>query len=220
MQQEPVIIWQSEHLLALNKPPGMPAQPDPSGGPSALEWAEHTFSQKFHLVHRLDRPVSGLLLLAKDAEAMAAMSLLFQHRLVQKEYLAVVQNPPPETEGHLTHFLQKNAAQNRAKTFETNEKGTMRAELAYRALGSSERYHLLHVELLTGKHHQIRAQLAAIGCPVKGDVKYGARRGNRDRSIHLHAWRLSFRGPYGTEEVRLEAPLPEEPLWQAFAAEL
>lgn len=218
MSQHPNILWQNEHLLALNKPPGMPAQPDPSGDLSALEWAERMFFPKMHLVHRLDRPVSGLLLLAKDPETMAAMSLSFRSRLVRKEYLAVVQNLPPEAEGHLAHFLQKNTTQNRVKTFETHEKGTVKAELAYRVLGSSERYHLLHIELLTGKHHQIRAQLAAIGCPIKGDVKYGARRSNRDRSIHLHAWRLSFQIPGGTQETRLEAPLPDEPLWQVFVA--
>ena len=117
----------------------------------------------------------------------------------------------------MIHFLKKNEAKNLATVFETEQAGTERSELQYRVLGNSERYHLLHIRLITGRHHQIRAQLGAIGCPVRGDVKYGFQRNNPDRSIQLHAWRLAFDHPVSGERVQLEAPIPEDSIWAAFA---
>lgn len=211
------ILHENPAFLVVNKPAGLATQPDKTGDESLLLLAEKHCGHPLHLVHRLDRPVSGLVLLAKTAEAMSLFSAQFQARAVQKEYLAVVQNPPPKSEGALVHFLKKNSQKNIATAFEQEQPGTERAELRYHLLDSSERYHLLHIQLISGRHHQIRAQLAAIGCPIKGDVKYGARRSNPDRSIHLHAWRLAFDNPATGERITLEAPRPEEVLWQAFA---
>jgi 23S rRNA pseudouridine1911/1915/1917 synthase len=130
--------------------------------------------------------------------------------------LAAVQNCPPQPEACLIHFLRKNAATNRSVLCPEEWPGAERAEMQYRIAGSSDRYYLLEIQLLTGRHHQIRAQLAAIGCPVKGDVKYGARRSNPDRSIHLHAWRLVFDHPVSGERIALEAPAPDDAVWRAF----
>lgn len=211
------ILFEDTLLLAVNKPPGMPAQPDKSGDESALQWGEIHCRQALHPVHRLDRPASGVLVLAKTPAAMTLLQRQFQQHTIEKDYLAIVGAPPPAQEGTLNHFLQKNAAKNRTDVLPGERPGTEHAELHYRLLGSSERYHLLLVRLITGRHHQIRAQLAAIGCPIKGDVKYGFRRGNRDRSIHLHAWRLAFEHPGSGEWMRLEAPLPvEDPVWAAM----
>lgn len=211
------IIKENEAFLVLNKAPGLATQPDKTGDTSLLSLAEAHCGHDLHLVHRIDRPVSGLVLLAKTREAMTLFSGLFRSRAVRKEYLAIVQGTLPQNEGVLLHFLKKNQAKNTARAFETEQPGSERAELHYRLLKSGTNYHLLHIELLTGRHHQIRAQLAAIGCPIKGDVKYGARRGNADRSIHLHSWRLEFEHPATGETLRLEAAVPEESLWQALA---
>lgn len=211
------ILYEDSLLLALNKPAGMPAQADKTGDPAVLQWAESHCELPLHPVHRLDRPASGVLLLAKTKAGMTALQRQFQEQLVEKEYLAVVAAPPPEPEGTLIHFLQKNSAQNRATAHTAQTPGSERAELHYRLLGSSDRYHLLYIRLVTGRHHQIRAQLAAIGCPIKGDVKYGARRSNRDRSIHLHAWRLAFEHPGTGEWMQLTAPPDaDDPVWVAM----
>ncbi|MBK9336539.1 MAG: RluA family pseudouridine synthase [Lewinellaceae bacterium] len=213
----PTILFQDSILLAVNKPAGMPTQADKTGDMPLLQWAEAECGQSLHLVHRLDRPAGGVILLAKTREAMTQLQQQFQVHAIEKEYLAVVATLPPEPEGVLIHHLQKNAAKNRSFASAEERENTERAELHYRLLGSSTRYHLLHIRLITGRHHQIRAQLAAIGCPIKGDVKYGARRGNQDRSIHLHAWRLSFEHPGTGAWMQLEAPLPDnDPVWEAL----
>nr|MBP6829000.1 RNA pseudouridine synthase [Saprospiraceae bacterium] len=182
------------------------------------EQVEAYCKQPLHAVNRLDRPVSGLVVFAKTKSAMTALTEQFRNRSVEKTYLAVVQELPAEPEGTLVHFLRKNEAKNLAKAFTEEQPGTERAEIRYRLLGSSERYHLLEIQLITGRHHQIRAQLAAIGSPVKGDVKYGFRRSNRDRSIHLHAWRIAFDHPVSGERIRLEAlPPKEDAVWKALS---
>lgn len=211
------ILYKNNQLLVASKPAGLPVQSDQTGDKSFLQMAEAYCHHPLLLVHRLDRPVSGLVLFAKTKTAAQSLSRQFGARSVEKEYLAVVQNPPPEPSGTLVHYFRKNAAKNVTVAHADELPGSERGELRYQLLGSSERYHLLHIQLITGRHHQIRAQLAAIGCPVKGDVKYGARRSNTDRSIHLHAWRLAFDHPVSGERVRLEAALPSgDPVWEAF----
>lgn len=210
------ILQENPAFLVVNKPAGLAAQPDKTGDESLLALAEAHCGHPLHLVHRIDRPTTGLVLFAKSAEAMAIISAQFQARTVQKDYLAVVQNMPPKPADTLLHFLKKNPVKNTSRAFDEEQPGAERAELRYQILDSSKHYHLLHIQLLTGRHHQIRAQLAAIGCPIKGDVKYGARRSNPDRSIHLHAWRLAFDNPATGERIFLEAEPPEEVLWQAF----
>lgn len=210
------ILYKDHQIIALNKPSGIAVQPDKTGDATLQAQAEAYCRQPLHLAHRLDRPVSGIVVFAKTKTAMTALTEQFRSRSVEKTYLAVVQNLPPQPEATLVHFLRKNEAKNISIVSTETDATAERAELHYRLLGSSERYHLLEIQLITGRHHQIRAQLAAIGCPLKGDVKYGFRRSNRDRSIHLHAWRLAFDHPVSGERIQLEAKLPEDPVWQAF----
>ncbi|MCS7036661.1 MAG: RluA family pseudouridine synthase [Saprospiraceae bacterium] len=212
----PQVCYEDDMLLALNKPPGMPAQPDPTGDMSLLTWAEERCGQALHLVNRLDRPVSGLMLLAKNAQAMAHAQQQFRDGGVCKEYLAIVGGMLPASEGELTHFLTQNPRTHRAYAHAEECSGAVRAVLRYRLIGKGERYAFLHVQPLTGRHHQIRAQLSAIGCPIKGDVRYGARRANTDRSIYLHAWRLTLQHPVSGQMLRIEAPFPQaDALWAA-----
>ncbi len=218
---EPQICYEDEALLALNKPPGMPAQPDPTGDLSLLAWAEARTGQAVHPVHRLDRPVSGLMLLARTSAAMTQVQQQFRNGSVRKEYVAVVAGAPPQPEGTLVHFLTQNPRTHRAYAHAEERPGAVRAELRYRLIGQGERYAFLLVQPLTGRHHQIRAQLAAIGCPIRGDVRYGARRANAGRSIHLHAWRLTLEHPITKQNMTLEAPLPQtDTLWIAAAQAL
>jgi len=211
------VIYKNNQLIAFNKPPGLPAQADKTGDKSLLQLGEIFCKSTLYPVHRLDRPASGVMLFAKIKTAVGVLTDQFKLREVRKTYLAVVKDPPPEQEGTVRHFIKKNPKTNRSEVSVEEAPGGQLAELKYRVLDSSENYHLLEIELLTGRHHQIRAQLAAIGCPIKGDVKYGARRANRDRSIHLHAWKLAFKHPVSGEEVSLTAPPPDEPLWASFS---
>jgi 23S rRNA pseudouridine1911/1915/1917 synthase len=211
------ILYEDSMLLLVSKPVGMAVQDDPTGDESLMALAEAHCKHPLHLVHRLDRPVSGLVLLAKNALSMSALSRQWQERTVEKTYLAAVSPAPPKAEDTLVHFVKKPKMKSN-KTIISPEAGpdTDRAELHYRTIGHTARYCFLQIELVSGRHHQIRAQLAAIGCPVKGDVKYGARRSNADRSIHLHAWKLSFEHPGSGEWMTWTAPLPgEDAVWQA-----
>jgi 23S rRNA pseudouridine1911/1915/1917 synthase len=209
-------LFEDQFLVVFDKPAGMPVQADKTGDRSLLSFAEQQCRRKMHLVHRMDRPVSGAILLAKTKAAMTALTDLFRHRAIEKEYLALVQAMPPAPEDHLVHFLKKNEAKNTAQVVEEDTPGAERAELRYRLVASSDRYHLLHVVLLTGRHHQIRAQLAAIGCPLRGDVKYGFRRANPDRSIGLHAWRIAFEHPFSGERISIVSPLPPDVVFQSM----
>lgn len=212
------VLVKNNQFIAFNKPPGLPVQPDKTGDTSLLQLAEIYCKSKLYPVNRLDRPASGVVLFAKTKSAVGSLNDQFKQGTVSKTYLAVVKDAPKEAEGQLQHFVEKNGRTNRTvASNEASDQGQP-AILKYRLAGSSDTYHLLEVELLTGRHHQIRAQLAAMGCPIKGDVKYGARRGNRDRSIHLHAWKLAFRHPVSGEQVSLLAPPPEEVVWGAFAS--
>ncbi|MEM1318747.1 MAG: RNA pseudouridine synthase [Bacteroidota bacterium] len=209
------ILYKNNQLLAFNKPPALPVQADKTGDKSLLELAEIYCQSRLHLIHRLDRPASGLVLLAKNPKALAHLNAQFRDRSIHKTYLALVQQAPPQPAGELKHYLHKDGRSNRSTVSAEARSGSKLATLRYRLLGSLDRYHLLEIDLLSGRHHQIRAQLAAIGCPIKGDVKYGFRRSNRDRSIHLHAWKLAFEHPVSGERVELCAPAPVDPLWQA-----
>lgn len=170
------------------------------------------------VIHRLDRPVSGVVLFAKTSKALARMNELFRTREVQKTYWAVVDQKPPQESGTLVHWLRKNEASNKSFASAQEVNGSLRCELNYKLLASSDRYFLLEVLPVTGRHHQIRVQLSTIGCRIKGDVKYGARRSNPDASIHLHARRLDFIHPIKNEPVSIVADPPNENLWNALSA--
>lgn len=211
-----LVLYKNNQLIAFNKPAGIPVQPDKTGDKAMIDLAEIYCQTKLHLIHRLDRPASGVVLYAKTHGALVSLNEQFRDREVEKIYLAVVQEPPPAPHGVLIHYVKKNAAKNRTAIYDTEVPDSERAELHYRLLQHIDNYHLLEVRIVTGRHHQIRAQLAAMGCHIKGDVKYGARRANRDRSIHLHAWILRFRHPVTGELEEITAPLPDDPVWKAF----
>jgi len=211
-----LVLYKNNQFIAFNKPAGIPVQPDLTHDKDLVSLAEIYAKSSLLLIHRLDRPVSGVVLFAKNSNAQHSISEGLRSGAVEKTYLAVVQNQPPHQEGLLEHFICKDSRSKRATVVDEGNKHAQRAVLHYRILGQSEHYHLLEIIPQTGRFHQIRCQLAAIGCPVKGDVKYGARRKNHDRSIHLHAWKLAFSHPVDQSRVDITAPLPQEPLWQAF----
>ncbi len=214
------VIYKNNQLIAFNKPPGIPVQADKTGDKSLHQLAEIYSKSKLYLIHRIDRPASGVVVFAKNKKAIGSLTDQFKERTVRKTYLAVVKNKPPEEEFTLRHFLIKNQKANKSEALEEELPSSKVAELKFQLKGSSDNYHLLEMELLTGRHHQIRAQLAAIENPVKGDVKYGFRRSNKDRSIHLHAWKLSFKHPISKELETLVADPPPDPVWDFFRDKL
>ncbi|NRB50985.1 MAG: RluA family pseudouridine synthase [Saprospiraceae bacterium] len=213
------VLYKNNQLIAFNKAATVPVQTQATDTLSLLQMGEKYCQHPLHLIHRLDQPASGVILMAKNKKALAHLNRQFQERSVVKSYLAVVKNAPPEPKGQLRHFLARSSA-NKTKAVDASYKGAKEAILDYELIGKSEYYHLLSIQLLTGRHHQIRAQLAAIDCPIKGDVKYGFRRSNKDRSIHLHAWKLEFTHPTTGERETVVAPLPEDPVWNAFSTTL
>lgn len=216
MQITENVLYKNNQLIALNKPSGLPTQSDRSGDKALLDIAEIYTKSPLHLIHRLDRPASGIVLFAKNKKCLAKLNEQFQNRTIKKTYLAVVKNHPSEKEGTLIHYLLKSQKKNRAFAHNEEKPNSKKAELNFKVIASIENYHLLEINLVTGRHHQIRAQLAKIDCPIKGDERYGFKRGNKDRSIHLHAWKLEFRHPVTNDVVKLVAPLPDEVVWQAF----
>jgi len=218
------ILYEDNHLIAVNKKASDLSQGDSSGDEPLDARIKRYLAVKYNkpgevflgVVHRLDRPVSGVVLYARTSKALARMNEIFRTREVRKIYWAVVSEKPPQAEGRLENYLRKNEKQNKSFVYSEPVKGTRRAELTYKLTGVSERYYLLEIELHTGRHHQIRAQLAAAGMPVKGDLKYGAKRSNPDGSISLHARSLQFIHPVKKEEILIIAPLPQTGIWKLF----
>jgi 23S rRNA pseudouridine1911/1915/1917 synthase len=213
------ILYEDADLIALNKPASVPTQADETGVKSLVELVEKKLKTKLFVVHRLDRPTSGVVVFAKNEHSAADLSTQFQGRKTQKMYFAIVEKKPEKDADTLVHFLVQNPSNNKAFVAVEGTLNAKRAEMRYILRGASDRYFLLEIALLTGRHHQIRAQLAAIGCPIKGDVKYGARRSNPDRSIHLHATELTFNQPKSGTKLTIKAPLPSEndALWRFFS---
>ena len=211
------ILWNDSELVVALKPPGIGVQPDKTGAVSFLEMLEKQLEQPLFVVHRIDRPVQGIVLLAKTSATAHALSVQFQQQTIEKKYWAITAQCPQPEAGELTHYFEKNEPINKSRAYDIDKKGREKGCLSYRLLTHSERYFLLEIQLHTGKHHQIRAQLAAIGCPIKGDVKYGAKRGNQDRSIHLLARQLAFSHPVSGSRMEFVAPIPDnDSLWTAF----
>jgi 23S rRNA pseudouridine1911/1915/1917 synthase len=218
------ILYEDNHIIAVYKRSSDLSQGDKTGdAPLDIEIKKY-IAEKYKkpgdvflgIVHRLDRPVSGVMLYARTSKALSRLNELFKTKQVKKIYLAIVKERPPEDEATITHFLKKNEAQNKTYVYDNEVKGSKEASLTYRLLGRSERYYLLEVELHSGRHHQIRAQLAKIGCPVKGDLKYGFARSNDDGSISLFARRLEFIHPIKKETVNIIAHFPEGDIWPVF----
>ena len=217
------VLYEDNHLIAVAKKAGDIVQGDKTGDVPLSDLVKDYLKAKYQkpgnvylgVVHRLDRPVSGVVLFAKTSKALPRLNKMFaEHEAVRKAYLAIVANRPPQPEGTLTHWLTRNEKQNTARAYDREVPNSKKAVLDYRLVAQSERYFLLEVTLHTGRHHQIRCQLAKIGCPIKGDLKYGAPRSNPDGSISLHAWRLTLEHPVSHMPLTIEAPVPEERLWQ------
>ena len=214
------ILYEDNHLIIVNKKPKEPVQADVSGDKSLQDMVRdyiRVVKQKpgnvfCGLVHRIDRPVSGAVILTKTSKALSRMIQVVKDRNIDKIYWAIVEGCPEPMEGKLVNYLIKNEAKNRTTVYDDEHEGCQRAELDYQVLVKTERYSLVEVKLMTGRHHQIRAQLSHIGCPIKGDLKYGARRSNEDGSICLHARRLRFEHPVSHIMVDVEAP-PFNPLF-------
>ncbi len=224
----PEILYEDNHLLAVNKPAGVLVQPDKNGDEALEQLLKQYIKEKYNkpgevflgVCHRIDRPVSGVVIFARTSKALVRLNEMFKGREVKKTYWAVVQSRPPHQNGHLKHWLKKDEKKNISRAYDREEKGTSACELEYNWLGSSDNYFLLEVNPLTGRHHQIRVQLSKMGCPIKGDVKYGAKRTNKDGSIHLHARQVEFIHPVKKEAVIITAPVPDEVVWKAFEKQL
>lgn len=218
-----VVLYEDNHLLALNKPAGTLVQGDVTGDTSLVDQAKEYLRVKYKkpgeaftgLIHRLDRPVSGVVLLAKTSKALTRMNRQFADRHVTKCYWAISTSRPPSESGTLVHWLKKNPSKNLTKAYRQEVSGTRRSELDYQLTQAMGNHYLIEVFPKTGRPHQIRAQLGAIGCPIVGDVKYGFR-GNPSQSIALHARSLSFDHPVKKIPMLIEAPLPEEDYWREF----
>ncbi|RPJ05660.1 MAG: RluA family pseudouridine synthase [Spirochaetaceae bacterium] len=212
--ETPIILFEDEYcIIALKKPGDLVAQ-DKAGTPSLADSLAKSKESFLQPVHRLDRPASGAVLFAKSREAFTRFSSLFQNRTIKKIYWAVVEKPLPQDSGRLVHNLVTSKHINKSFASPDSKEDSSEAILDYRTTGKSDRYWFLEISLTTGRQHQIRAQLAAAGSPIKGDMKYGAKRGNRDRSILLHARTLAFTHPFTGGEISITAPVPDDVLWK------
>ena len=218
------ILFEDNHLLIVNKPSGLLVQGDKTGDNSLLDIGKSYIKEKYNksgkvylgLPHRLDRPTSGIMVLAKTSKALERLNKMFQEKKIKKIYWAIVKANPKEIEATLIGYMYKNQEKNRSYIHKKAKKGAKYAELSYKLIGKSKFYNLLEIKLETGRHHQIRVQLASIGCPIKGDIKYGFKRSNLDRSIHLHAKYISFIHPVTKKEISLNARVPKEQVWDFF----
>lgn len=219
------VLYEDNHLIAVNKPAGVPVQSDESGDKSLVNMVSDYIQKEYNkpgrvfvgLVHRVDRPVSGVVLFAKTSKALSRLNEIFKNRVVQKIYWAIVCNYPPELKGTLEHYLIKDNEKNKSSAYTKERKEAKKSILSYELIGSSNNYNLLEVKLETGRHHQIRCQLAKAGCPIRGDLKYGAPRSNPNGNINLHAYKISFEHPVQKKEIEITAPFPkDDTLWQEF----
>ena len=218
------VVYEDNHIIVVNKTASEIVQADKTGDTPLSETVKQDLKEKYQkpgnvflgVTHRLDRPVSGLVIFAKTSKALTRLNEMFRAGEVKKTYWAVVKNAPKESDGELVHFLVRNEKQNKSYAYDKEVPNSKKAVLDYRLIGRSDNYYLLEVDLKTGRHHQIRCQLAKMGCPIKGDLKYGSPRSNPDGSICLHARRVRFVHPVSKELIELKAPLPEGNLWKGF----
>ena len=218
------VIFEDNHLIAINKRNGEIVQGDKTGDIPLSDTIKDFLRIKYNkpsniycgVIHRIDRPVSGVVIFAKTSKALARMNQLIHDRQIKKHYWAIVKKKPLKPSDHLVHYLFKDERKNKTMVSKEPKDGYLKAELKYTYIASSESYHLLDVELITGRHHQIRAQLAAIGSPIKGDLKYGAHRPNLDASISLHAKTMSFIHPVTLQTTVIAATPPDEKMWNHF----
>ena len=218
------VVYEDNHIVVVNKTSSEIVQGDKTGDTPLSEMVKQYLKEKYNkpgnvfigVTHRLDRPVSGLVVFAKTSKALPRLNEMFRNGEVKKTYWAIVKECPKETEGELVHYLARNEKQNKSYAYDKEVKNSKKAVLHYKLIGHSQNYYLLEVDLKTGRHHQIRCQLAKMGCPIKGDLKYGSPRSNPDGSICLHARTVQFVHPVSKEMIRLTAPVPEGNLWNGF----
>lgn len=218
------VVYEDNHIVVVNKTSSEIVQGDKTGDTPLSEMVKQYLKEKYNkpgnvfigVTHRLDRPVSGLVVFAKTSKALPRLNEMFRNGEVKKTYWAIVKECPKETEGELVHYLVRNEKQNKSYAYDKEVKNSKKAVLHYKLIGHSQNYYLLEVDLKTGRHHQIRCQLAKMGCPIKGDLKYGFPRSNPDGSICLHARTVQFVHPVSKEMIRLTAPVPEGNLWNGF----
>ncbi len=218
------VVYEDNHIIIVNKRSGEIVQGDKTGDEPLSETVKAYIKEAYHkpgnvflgVVHRLDRPVSGLVVFAKTSKALSRLNEMFRVGDVHKTYWAIVKDKPAVEEGTLTHWLVRNEKQNKSYAYDREVPRSKKAVLHYRLIGCTDRYSLLEVQLMTGRHHQIRCQLARMGCPIKGDLKYGAPRSNPDGSISLLARKVELVHPVSKEPVSVVAPVPDDNLWPAI----
>lgn len=218
------VVYEDNHIIIVNKRSGEIVQGDKTGDEPLSETVKAYIKEAYHkpgnvflgVVHRLDRPVSGLVVFARTSKALSRLNEMFRVGDVHKTYWAIVKDKPDVEEGTLTHWLVRNEKQNKSYAYDREVPRSKKAVLHYRLIGCTDRYSLLEIQLMTGRHHQIRCQLARMGCPIKGDLKYGAPRSNPDGSISLLARKVELVHPVSKEPVSVVAPVPDDNLWQAI----
>lgn len=222
------VLHEDNHVIVINKKPSDIVQGDKTGDRAMPDIIKDWLKEKYQkpgnvfcgVVHRLDRPTSGAVVFAKTSKALSRLNEQFKEKSTRKVYWAVVEQAPEQKSGELVHFLRKNEKQNKSYASIKEVPQSKKAILSYKQLAQSDRYTLLEIELETGRHHQIRVQLATMGCIIKGDLKYGAKRPNKDGSIHLHARYLDFYHPTSKELIQITAPVPKDALWEFFEKEV
>lgn len=221
------VVYEDNHIIVVNKASGEIVQGDKTGDEPLVETVRRYIKEKYAkpgnvfcgVAHRLDRPVAGLVVFAKTSKALARLNDMFRDGKVKKTYWAITRNLPPQSEGRIVSYIRSTERNNKSYASPVAMEGAKEAALSYRHIASSDRYHLLEINLETGRKHQIRVQLASIGCPVRGDLKYGDKRSNPDGSISLMAHDIEFIHPVSGKLISLTADLPDDPLWKAIAPE-
>lgn len=217
------VLYEDNHIIVINKRAGDIVQGDRTGDTPLSDVVKAYLKDKYNkpgnvylgVVHRLDRPTTGIVLFAKTSKALPRLNKLFSEKKAYKTYWAIVKDAPPQKADTLINWLKKNPKTNKSTAYNKETSGSKKAILHYEMIKSLDNYHLLEVELETGRHHQIRSQLASVGSPIKGDLKYGFDRSNKDASIHLHSRRLQFTHPVSAAPIDITAPLPKDPIWDA-----
>ncbi len=219
------VLYEDNHIIAVSKTCHEIVQGDKTGDIPLSETVKAYIKEKYQkpgevflgVTHRLDRPTTGVVLFARTSKALTRLNAMFQsHELIQKTYWAIVQSPPPTPQGRLENYLWRNEKQNKSFVVKPGTKDAKHAALSYKVIAQSDRYTLLEINLETGRHHQIRCQLAALGCPIRGDLKYGAKRSNPDGGISLHARKIEFIHPVSKLPIVITAPIPEDTLWRTL----
>ncbi len=218
------VLYEDNHLIAVKKQSGDIIQSDQSGDITLADKVKEYIKRKYNkpgdvflgIIHRIDRPVSGVVVFARTSKALTRMNELFREKKIQKVYWAVVEEKPPLENGEIVNWLKKNQEKNRSRAYDSEVKESKKAELKYQLMGRSRNYYYLKINPLTGRHHQIRVQLSNIDCRIKGDIKYGAKRTNKDGSIHLLARSISFVHPVKKQEIEIVCNPPIDPLWNEF----